>query len=1110
MKTNFTFILFALGFQSMMFSQQNTLVLPPGYVAQNEEEKNAVEYFQKFHPDLKDFHEFITAWRNEFNSGRLTQNPTSQPSPPTPMSSCTNVDFEAGNMNGWTRTTGFNPVFSAPGCCPNPGGAQLITSGSNLDPYGLFPTDCPGGNYSLKLGDSLVGGHADRIEQTFLVSSANTNYSYKYAVVLEDPGHPLAYQPMFTAELLDQNGNPIPCTFYQVSAGQNIPGFQNSQNYSGVIFKPWTTVAVDLTNYIGQNVTVRFTAYDCGYGGHFGYAYIDGSCLSFPLNQIVSMCSNAPTSICAPNGFASYVWNGPGINSATSQCISVNLAGTYSLQMISVTGCSTPVMTYTVNLIQAPTASFTPSQLNGCNSYLSFANNSNCGSSSCTYAWNFGDGDTSSSSAPSHTYSTYGTYSVSLIAFSSNGCFDTTLVPITLHAPPAVGMSFTGLCEGQPVQFQGTISGNQQNVQWLWSFGNSQSATLQNPNYTFPSWGSYPVSLSVTDSGCTTTITQAISIQPLPVLSISAAPVCAGITLSFQNNSFIPAGNITSWFWNFGSQGTSTLQNPSLIYNIGGIESITLSATSNVGCIATQTLQVQIFSIPQAAFSGSGACQNFPLSFLNQSSASQGSTLASNYWNFGDGNYSLAGSPIHSYSLSGTYSVSLTVTSNQGCSATVQLPVIIHPSPLAAFSSLPVCVNQNMNYTNQSSVSSGSIISWKWDFNNDGITDSYLQNPVATFTLGGNYQTKLTVATNNACTDSLLKPVTVYHNPNANFSAAAVCLGQPSLFHDHSLNQSGSISAWDWDFTGSGVFTNLSQNPTHTFPTAGLFLVTLQIQNNFGCMNQIKIPVRVNPTPVVAISASHFTGCAGEMCVGMINNSQILGGSIASWHWNFGDHTGSSQNSPTHCFLPGSYQVTLTAVSDSGCSSVATLHQSIVVYPSPEAGFVLSNNHPDVIDNQSEITSTATGATGFQYTISDGTTNSQPDFSHTFNSDQAATYTIVQIVVNGFGCRDTFIQVLELNPAFTFYIPNAFTPNGDGTNDFFNGKGIGIKEYSLWVFDRWGNQVYFTNSLSGGWDGTFSGNGQEVSLQDVFVWVVALRDDKNQQHDYKGVVSLVK
>ena len=113
------------------------------------------------------------------------------------------------------------------------------------------------------------------------------------------------------------------------------------------------------------------------------------------------------------------------------------------------------------------------------------------------------------------------------------------------------------------------------------------------------------------------------------------------------------------------------------------------------------------------------------------------------------------------------------------------------------------------------------------------------------------------------------------------------------------------------------------------------------------------------------------------------------------------------------------------------------------------------------------------------------------------------------IVENNFGCLDTVDHLVEIAPEFTFFIPNAFTPNDDGTNDFFFGQGIGITEYDLFVFDRWGNLIFHGDDINKMWDGKVKG-GSEIAQQDVYVWKVKLTDIFMKKHNYIGTVTLVK
>ncbi|MGQ0829593.1 MAG: gliding motility-associated C-terminal domain-containing protein, partial [Bacteroidota bacterium] len=123
--------------------------------------------------------------------------------------------------------------------------------------------------------------------------------------------------------------------------------------------------------------------------------------------------------------------------------------------------------------------------------------------------------------------------------------------------------------------------------------------------------------------------------------------------------------------------------------------------------------------------------------------------------------------------------------------------------------------------------------------------------------------------------------------------------------------------------------------------------------------------------------------------------------------------------------------------------------------------------------------------------------------------ETTGTYTTTLIVRNADGCYDTISHDIIIEPEFTFYIPNAFTPNGDGKNDYFFGMGIGIKKYEIFIFDRWGNMIYHSNNIKDQWDGR-ANFGKEPAQQDVYVWKVFLTDVFEKQHSYIGTVTIVK
>ena len=129
---------------------------------------------------------------------------------------------------------------------------------------------------------------------------------------------------------------------------------------------------------------------------------------------------------------------------------------------------------------------------------------------------------------------------------------------------------------------------------------------------------------------------------------------------------------------------------------------------------------------------------------------------------------------------------------------------------------------------------------------------------------------------------------------------------------------------------------------------------------------------------------------------------------------------------------------------------------------------------------------------------------------HTYEVGISGKYLVKLFVVNDHGCVDSTYRTVEVLPEFTFYIPNAFTPTrADGINDTFFGKGVGIIDYHIWIFDRWGNMVFNTTDINMGWDGR-ANNGEFIAQQDVFVWKVKLKDVFGKYHDYMGTVTLVK
>ncbi len=1033
----------------------------------------------------------------------------------TPQQACTNIDFENGTLNGWTTSAGYNPLYNPVGCCLTAGGAQVITSGLGFDACGGFPTVDSGGLYSVKLGDSNVGGIADRLEQTFNVTSANANFTYKYAVVFQDPGHALADQPSFQIEMLDSNNVQIPCTFYNVAAGQNIPGFLSSINCASVIYKPWTSVSVDLTNFIGQNVTIRFTTYDCALGGHFAYAYIDGSCSNFNITQTASLCQGSAIQLQAPAGFATYNWTLPNSNSATGQTITTGLEGIYTLNLTTITGCPGPTLTYTLISFPKPVVLFTPSQTSTCSQPVSFNNNSTVSVGSITTSqWNFGDGNTSVNTNAFNNYSSTGTFSVQLICTTNMGCKDTTLLPVTINALPTAYFTANSVCANATTSFTNNSSVSFGTINTTnWNFGDGSVSSLNQPSHQYLTAGSYTVTLNInTTSNCSNSVSQVVTVNPLPNVTFSSNNICQGNPTIYNNTSSISSGSITNYIWDYTNDGIAdnTSINTLNTFATSGTYTTQLVAISNLNCMKAVTQIVNVYANPTTQFSLQPVCSGIPVVFANLSTISSG--IITNYtWLFGDATSSNSPNTQHLYSTFGTYTVQLTAVSNHNCTSTSLQTAIVHPKPNILFQSTTACLNQTTQFNNQSNIASGTIIKYRWDFENDNIIDDSTLNPSYIYPIAGTPQCKLIAISNNNCSNQNTNPVIVHHNPIAMYSAPSTCMPNSTVFQNLSTSTDGVITNYLWDLNGDNIYDNVQQNPTYNFAQSGSFGVKLEVQTQYGCTNTILKSVYVNATPAVNFTAQHKIGCP-SLCVNFINNCSIGNGNIVTYQWIFGDVSSPdySQN-PTHCYSSGNYNVTLKAVSDSGCVASVTQPNLVIVYPAPIANFIVTPTEVDMTTPLIEVTDKSIGANSVHYVFSDGTTKNTANFSHTFTSDVATTIYIIQKVSNSYGCRDSIVKQIEIKPGYAFYIPNAFTPNHNGLNDEFKAVGVGIDKFKLQVYDRWGVLVFESDDINIGWNGSINGKGDfETTKEDVYVWKAEVTDVLKQHHDLVGHVSLIK
>ncbi|WP_258103562.1 PKD domain-containing protein [Marinoscillum sp. MHG1-6] len=596
-------------------------------------------------------------------------------------------------------------------------------------------------------------------------------------------------------------------------------------------------------------------------------------------------------------------------------------------------------------LVADPTAAFSysfplPCQGEG----IQFTNNSSTLSGTIVLIiWDFGDGNSSAVSSPTHIYEESGNFTVKLTIQNSNGDFDMISKTISVNPIPQVNFQLTGTnqCESVSQGFDNLSSVPSNDLTFEWDFGDGNTSTDVGPTHLYENDGTYNVILiaSSASTGCESSISKQVIINPEESIDFLGSNACLENSIDFVNESSKEATDV-EWLWDFDDGNISTTEDASYSYSSPGAYNVTLQATTDKGCITSASKWVNVFEQPVAAFEVGNGCSDVDANFINESQYSDNFT-----WYFGDGNISHIENPTHHYDAFGTYDVALVSTNSDGCSDSTVKTLSIYPVPTAGFTVESVCQGSLTSFNNTSQISSGTI-SYQWDFG-DG-QGAIQSNPQHTYSSKGTYLVKLKVKSEHGCSSVHEETLTVYEQPAADFLVADVCADSSAEFVSSSI---GSGIVYEWSF-GDGESSSES-NPTHEYGASGTYPVRLKIQNENGCWDVHNDQVIIKPLPNVDFS---FSSNCDTITVPFKNLSFISSGGL-SYNWSFGDGNTSSELEPYHRYeAHGTYQVKLNAVSDGGCSSQKI--REIDIYARPVADFsinVVCDGEPTIFNNASSI-----------------------------------------------------------------------------------------------------------------------------------------------------------
>lgn len=726
------------------------------------------------------------------------------------------------------------------------------------------------------------------------------------------------------------------------------------------------------------------------------------------------------------NPITSWAWDfGDGTTAAVqSPSHLYGAAGGYTVTLVATTPYCSGSGSLPVVVEAKPEASFVPDYSLGCSPLTVAFNNTSVGGVNAI--WSFGDGGASNDLSPSHTYINLGTqnvdHTVQLIMNSAFGCADTATAQITVA--PGVHALFSHNaqpgCAPLSATFTNTSTGADS---YQWDFGDGATSTAESPSHVYVNTTlflqTFQVRLiAISSAGCADTLVQQIMAYPMPDFTFVAQPDsgCSPHTVTFP-----AVVGAVSYQWDFGDGSMGSGPAPTHIYfnttDVDAVYPITLIASNAFGCVDTTYDEVTVFPVPAAQFTIAPINGCHPLT----STITNTSTGASNMsWSYGDGANSNTSALSHDhtwYNYAGpgaaTYPISLTVTTDHGCTSTASGQVQVFPAVTAAFVSDTVgCAPLPVGMTN---VSTGAS-THTWSFG-DGQSSTVASPTHTYFNQGLNdalFNVLLTATSTFGCSDTASTVVRVHPQPIAQFTTntQAGCQPLPVNFQDLSLG----AASLNWTFGDGASLDAGPGNTTHTYTnttTAPIVLDPRLIATSVhGCTDTVQAQVQVYPVVVAEFSVDSIA--CSPFAVDLENNS--VGG--ASHQWNMGDGTILVGFEPAYTYVNNTTTdlvrtITLTTTSAFGCTS--SVSRTIVVSPVPSAAFQATPNvqqfpNADVL----VLNNSSPGPWTHAWSFGDGGTASVASpGTHTYGT--WGSYTIT-LVVSSANCSDTATQVISITP----------------------------------------------------------------------------------------------
>jgi gliding motility-associated-like protein len=650
-------------------------------------------------------------------------------------------------------------------------------------------------------------------------------------------------------------------------------------------------------------------------------------------------------------------------------------------------------------------------------------------------------------------------------------------------------------CTNTTVQLNGSSSTSSVSFSWtgpgIVSGGATASPIVNQP-------GNYV--LTVTDGGgaCSSTANVYVTQDNAPPNANAGGAQLLNCTVtSVQLNGSSSTGGVTFSWSGPGIVSGGISATP--IVNQPGTYALTVTNPTN-GCTATANVNVTQNNTPPNANAGTAqviSCSSSSVQ-LNGSSSTGGVNFS---W-AGPGVVSGGSSETPMVNMAGAYTLTVTNPAN-GCTSTSNVNVtndVGIPNVNTGGPQVITCTNPSA-VLNGSSSTAGVTFSWA----GPGIVSG---GSTATPTVNADGVYTLTVNdASNGCSANANVNVTLNNTiPNANAGAAQILNCSVTSVQ---LNGSSTTAGVTFSWSGPGI-VNGANTATPNVNQPGNYILTVTNPAN-GCMNTANVNVTQDITiPTVNFVADTLIGC-DELLVNFQETSGQIG---MDYQWNFGDQNTSNGGASVSNFYTqmGCFDVSITITNPvNGCSNSSSLPSLICVVPMPNAELVASPNNTTTSNTVVHFTNNSTGATSYTWDFGDNTNSGVINPVHTYSDDESGSYVVELIAYAALGCSDTAWVTIRIEEELIFYVPNTFTPDGDSYNEYFKPvftSGFDPLDFTLLIFNRWGEIIWESHDALVGWDGIYGGSLVEDGS---YTWKIEFKSSETDKRIMKtGHVSVIR